>query len=454
MRVGPSGSARILSRIGVAAAVALALTPLPVFAQAPFSQGETRQVASRNDSAIADFYRARGNRPLWFAPSSRGSAADQLIALFAHADIDGLDPGKYRTQSLVKAVRAARGGSPRAGSPRAIAKADSLLSAAFVAYVRDLRSSGSSGTIFIDRELRPAVPQARETLVAAAAAPSLNAYLSAMGWMHPVYGQIRRAFANQGAYFDRGQSTQMVRINLERARALPVDFGQRYIVVDAAAARLYMYENGRVHDTMKVVVGKATNATPMMAALMRHAIVNPYWNVPPDLAAERIAPSVLSGGMSYFKGKRYQVLSDWSDKPKVVDPTTIDWQAVKDGRTQIRVRQQPGPDNAMGKVKFEFPNPQGIYLHDTNDARLFNEAARMFSGGCVRLENAQRLAKWLYGKPLVANSSKPEQRIPLATPVPVYITYLTVGEENGRLAYRPDVYNRDSARLAELAALR
>ena len=123
----------------------------------------------------------------------------------------------------------------------------------------------------------------------------------------------------------------MVRINLERARALPVDFGQRYIVVDAAAARLYMYEDGRVHDSMKVVVGKPNDPTPMMAALMRHAIVNPYWNVPPDLAAERIAPQVLSEGMPYFKAKRYQVLSDWGDNPKVIDPTTIDWQAVKDG---------------------------------------------------------------------------------------------------------------------------
>jgi len=164
---------------------------------------------------------------------------------------------------------------------------------------------------------------------------------------------------------------------------------------------------------------------------------------------------VISDGMSYFRGKRYQVLSDWSDKPKVVNPTTIDWQAVKDGKLpDIRVRQLPGPDNAMGKVKFEFPNPQGIYLHDTNDPRLFDEAARMFSGGCVRLENAQRLAKWLYGKPLVAKSSKPEQRVPLATPVPVYITYLTVGADNGRLAYRQDVYNLDSARLVQRAALR
>jgi L,D-transpeptidase YcbB len=445
MRAGPSGPARIFSRSLVAAAIALALTPAPAGARSIFGQGESRQSVSRTENAIADFYRARDGRPLWFAPDSRGSAADQLITLLSRADIDGLDRGRYLDRSLVRTVRSARG-----GSPRDVSRADILLSRAFVAYVRDLRSSGSSGTIFIDSELKPGMPQARETLQAAAAAPSLPAYVGQMGWMHPIYGQIRLAFANQGGYFVQGGAAQLVRINLERARALPVDYGQRYIIVDAAAARLYMYEDGRVYDSMKVVVGKPTDQTPMLAALMRYAIVNPYWNVPPDLAAERIAPHVLSEGMPFLRAKRYQVLSDWSDNPTVVDPTTIDWQGVKDGRIQIRVRQLPGPDNAMGKVKFEFPNPQGIYLHDTNDPALFDEAARLFSGGCVRLEAAQRLAKWLYGKPLAAKSTTPEQKIPLATPVPVYITYLTVGAENGRLAYRQDVYNRDAARMAAL----
>jgi len=448
MRVGPPGPARILSKSGVAAAILLALAPLPAHAQLNVFRSDTaRQLSSRDDRVIADFYRAHGGRPLWFG---NGDAAGKLILLLDRAEIDGLNPRAYRSRALSRALQATR-----SGSPQAMRQADYLLSRAFVAYVRDLRSSGSSGTIFIDHVLKPAVPQASEILVAAAAAPSRESYVAQMGWMHPIYGQIRNAFANQGGYFDRGSAEQLVRINLERARALPVDYGQRYIVVDAAAARLYMYEDGRVHDSMKIVVGKATSPTPMMAALMRHAIVNPYWNVPSDLAAERIAPQVLSDGISYFTSKRYQVLSDWSDNPKVVDPATIDWQAAKDGKLpDLRVRQLPGLDNAMGKVKFEFPNPQGIYLHDTNDPRLFDEAARLFSGGCVRLENAQRLATWLYGKPLVPKSNKPEQKVPLATPVPVYITYLTVGVDNGQLAYRQDVYNLDSARLAARAALR
>ena len=443
MRAGPIGPARILFSRAILAA-ALTVSPVaaaqPAFAQ----QQQAGPMASSDQAAIDAFYRERGH-PLWFSGFGAG-AAEQLLAVLDRADLDGLDPDDYRSEGLARAVRSAWG-----GSPRAVAQADQLLSQAFVAYVRDLRSGGSTGTIFIDRELRPPVPQAREILEGAAAAPSLEAYLTEMGWMHPVYGQIRQAFTNDRLEFDHGRLAQLVRINLERARALPVDRGQRYILVDAAAARLYMYEGGRVHDSMKIVVGKPKSPTPMMAALMRHAIVNPYWNVPPDLTAERIAPGVVKDGISYFKSKRYQVLSDWGVNPTVVDPTTIDWQAVKDGKMpDIRVRQLPGPDNAMGKVKFEFPNPQGIYLHDTNDPRLFDDAARLFSGGCVRLEDAQRLATWLYGKPLIAQSSAPEQKIPLAQPVPVYITYLTVAAEDGRLAYRQDVYNRDAARLAAL----
>ena len=290
MRVGPPGPARILSRSALAAALVLALLPAPALAQAPFFHSYAAQeLSNQDDSAIADFYRARDGRPLWLARSLVEGPASQLLAMLDRADLDGLDPDKYRSLSLKRALSDAEG-----GSPRAIAQADFELSRAFTAYVRDLRSSGSSGTVFIDQELKPAVPDVRKLLEAAAAAPSLGGYLTNMSWMHPIYSQIRRAYANDQLDFGRDQLDQMVRINLERARALPVDFGQRYIVVDAAAARLYMYEHGRIQDTMKIVVGKPSSPTPMMAALMRHAILNPYWNVPSDLAAERIAPSAIS----------------------------------------------------------------------------------------------------------------------------------------------------------------
>jgi L,D-transpeptidase YcbB len=238
---------------------------------------------------------------------------------------------------------------------------------------------------------------------------------------------------------------RLLQLNLERARALPV--GERHVVVDAAAQRLYLYENGNVKDTMKVIVGKPSEQTPMIAGLIRYAVLNPYWNVPPDLVKSRVAPHVLKKGMSYLKTMGYEVLSDWTEDAHAIDPREIDWKAVAAGQMNIRVRQKPGPHNGMGKMKFMFPNNMGIWLHDTPDKDLFGESDRMFSAGCVRVEDAPRLARWLFGKPLSPQSSKPEQHVALAQPVPVYITYLTAAPSDRGIAIRNDVYKRDRDRL-------
>jgi murein L,D-transpeptidase YcbB/YkuD len=241
---------------------------------------------------------------------------------------------------------------------------------------------------------------------------------------------------------------RLIELNLERARAVPVGLGDRHVVVDAAAARLYLYEDGQVKDTMKVIVGKPNEPTPMIAGLIRYAVLNPYWNVPADLVKSRVAPHVLKQGTGYLKTMGYEVLSDWSDNARPLDPKTIDWKSVAAGRTLIRVRQQPGPHNAMGRMKFMFPNDMGIWLHDTPDKDLFGESARMFSAGCVRVEDAPRLARWLFGKPLKAGSPAPEQHVALAKPVPVYITYLTAAPSDRGIAIRNDIYKRDRERLA------
>ncbi len=237
-----------------------------------------------------------------------------------------------------------------------------------------------------------------------------------------------------------------LRLNLQRVRALPAGRG-RYVLVDAAAQRLSMYENGRVHDTMRVIVGRASEPTPMLAALIRFAVLNPYWNVPPDLVAAKIAPAVLKGGVRHLKTARYEVLSDWSDNARVVDPKKVNWRAVAAGRIELPVRQLPGRGNSMGAMKFMFPNDFGVYLHDTPEKKLFGQADRRQSAGCVRLEDAPRLAKWLFGTPPAAKSGKPEQEVPLPTPVPVYITYLTAAPAPDGVVFRKDIYGRDKAAM-------
>ncbi|HVM22947.1 MAG TPA: L,D-transpeptidase family protein, partial [Sphingomicrobium sp.] len=238
---------------------------------------------------------------------------------------------------------------------------------------------------------------------------------------------------------------QLIIINMERAKRLPAPEEQRkYAIVDSGGARLSMWENGRKVDEMKVVVGKADTATPMMAAYIKYASVNPYWNVPPELVRGLIAPRVVAQGISYLTDREYQVLSDYSDDARPVDPRTIDWRAVVDGREEVRLRRLPSPANSMGNMKFMLPNYFGIYLHDTPEKGHFAKNDLWISNGCVRVEDYRRFARWLFGGYVPSGSNpKVEEDVNLPQPVPVYMTYLTVQPTADGVRFITDHYGRD-----------
>lgn len=198
----------------------------------------------------------------------------------------------------------------------------------------------------------------------------------------------------------------------------------RYVLVDAASARLYMMENGRVRDSMKVIVGKPETPTPALSSVIHYATVNPYWHVTPDMAKTLIAPRVLAEGDAYLTGRGYEVVTGWGRDAKVLPPESVDWKAVAAGKAEVYVRQRPGPANSLGHFKFDLPDGDGIYLHDTPKKELFAQDQRNLSHGCVRLEDAERLARWLLGSEPRVASSTPEQHILLPQSVPVTISYL------------------------------
>ncbi|MEO8547622.1 MAG: L,D-transpeptidase family protein [Sphingomicrobium sp.] len=246
-----------------------------------------------------------------------------------------------------------------------------------------------------------------------------------------------------------GHYEHLIIVNLERARRLPpADRFRRYILIDAGAARLFMYDNGRVVDSMKIGVGTAATPTPMMAAQLRYVSLNPYWNVPPELAQTLIAPHVLKEGLSYLTYRHYEVLSDWSDDATPIELASVDWQAVADGKKVIRLRRGPSPGNSMGDMKFMLPNDFGIYLHDYPDKSLFAKDDRWISNGCVRLEDAHRLARWLLGEDPQPRTGQPEEEVDLPQPVPVFMTYFTVAPTGDSVVFRPDPYKRDPGVLA------
>ena len=376
--------------------------------------------------------------PQWVTSDQR--AAIHLIALLQTAELDGLDPERFNVKPLLRALSEASD-----GNFKAVDRANAAFNRALVVYVSALRTAPSPEWSIVDRAAVPSTPSASALLAQAAAAPSLERWVDTMPFMHHNYAELRRALAIAKERGDE-RTSGLLRINLARTRLLPA--GGRYVLVNTAEQRLYMYENGRPVDAMRVVVGKPANPTPMMAATIKFTALNPYWNVPADLAAERIAPYVVKQGLGYLAAQGYVVLSDWGDRATQVDPSTIDWQGVAEGRVQVRIRQEPGPHNAMGQMKFMFPNPQGVYLHDTPDKKLLTEAARLFSGGCVRLEDAPRLATWLYGEPLDPRSAGTEEPVSLPKPVPVYLGYLTAVPSGSEVVFYDDIYGKDRSELA------
>ncbi|PLK27845.1 L,D-transpeptidase family protein [Novosphingobium sp. TH158] len=417
----------------------MAVPPMaPLRAAQPAEAWDTslhREIGDRAPKDLRGFYAARGNRPLWITFAGRPSAAAlRFVAILRDAGLDGLDADKFKPEKLEKQLAKAPGASVKDR-----AKAELALSSAYVRYVQAVREAPRSDMTYETQALAPVVPTPAAALSALAAAPSLENYVRDMGWMTPFYAPLRSALAARR--LSPAQADSAI-LNLARLRALPPIPSGQWVLIDAASARLWMFEGPRVAGTMKVVVGTRQTQTPEMAGFLRYAIVNPYWNMPDSLLPSRITEKVLANGPGYLATHRYQVLNGWEEDAEVVDPTQVDWEAVAAGQATVRARQLPGAGNFMGSVKFMFPNPQGIYLHDTPERNLLAKPARQYSNGCVRLEDAQRFGKWLMGKPL-PRSRKPETRVELPVIVPIYITYLTAQPEKGRVAFHADVYGRD-----------
>ena len=386
-------------------------------------------------SQSGQFHAERRGRVFWFASDN---AAGALLALIEQASLDDLDASLYPIATLRRLAENARSGS--AQDRRA---AEAAFSAVFVRYAADVARERNVGTLYVDPAARPRPVSAARILQIAAAAPSLADYVQQMRWMHPYYPALRGALADEIEGANQPSRVRLLALNRDRARVLPRGTSD-YILVNSAAARLDFYDDGELKDTMRVVVGEAAQQTPMMAGMVRYAILNPYWHVPPDLAQSRLAPRVLSEGLIYLRKKGYEVVSDWSRTATVIAAESIDWKAVAAGKVEVKVRQRPGPLNGMGEVKFMFPNDLGIYLHDTPGKALFQKSERTFSAGCVRLEDAEGLKQLILGDTPLAASTQPEQYVPLSRPVPVFLAYFTAFPLNGKIVERPDVYKRDT----------
>jgi murein L,D-transpeptidase YcbB/YkuD len=243
--------------------------------------------------------------------------------------------------------------------------------------------------------------------------------------------------------------------NLERMKMLPGDFGERFIIVNIPAFYLEYYERGRMQTRMNVVVGDIENYTPVMQDTMSYIVFNPSWNVPVKIATKEIIPEAQTDP-GYFDKNNYSVLKGSYTSKDTIDPKTVSWQDFPEENFPFSIVQKPGPDNALGRVKFVFPNKLDIYLHDTPSNQAFRLERRDLSHGCIRLEKPLELAGILLAGQMDQEEideiikSEETKAVKLDKKVVVHLLYQTAWIDNeGRLQLRDDIYELDKLAIQQ-----
>lgn len=250
---------------------------------------------------------------------------------------------------------------------------------------------------------------------------------------------------------------ETIRINLERVRWVTHDLPQQYLIVNIAAFWLVMVRDGSIDHQARVVVGKPYTKTPIFRDRMRYIDFNPTWTVPRSIIKNEIIPKLKKD--SLYLQRNNMVLLD--SKGNEVPESSLDIPNLSAGKFPYLVRQQPGPDNALGVVKFMFPNEYDIYLHDTPSKSLFSKASRAYSHGCIRVEKPLDLAvKLLQGTEWTREridrtiQTRETTRVPLPEPLDILIMYWTCGlDRNRKVFFAPDIYDRDNEVLRQLDQL-
>lgn len=467
-----------------------------------------REAQDSEAVALARFYEGRANQAVWFDERARPTrSAAELVELLASAHVHGLDPETYRTAAVDARSHADEQALPPDERAERVAARDVALSQAFLVYGAHL-----SGGRLDPREMRNwyAADQPADLIAAldrAAVTGEVSRELAALAPGAAAYAQLRAALAEyrkleeQGGWpelpgeqvlklGDQGVAVAMLRnrlsvtgeapaadgatavfdeqlgqavrafqerhgleatgkvdagtrkalnvpvserirtleLNLERWRWLPHSLGERYLTVNVPAFELDAIEHDASVLRMRVVVGRTVSQTPVLSDTMTHIVVNPSWHVPDGIARKELLPK----GADYLARNNYEVQYD--------------------ERGQVRIRQRPGSNNALGQVKFMFPNHHNIYLHDTPAENLFARIERDFSHGCIRVEQPLVLAEYVlrgdaeWTAPRLASAVESGSTVDVKLPeqLPVHILYWTAWvDEGGRVQFRDDLYGKD-----------
>jgi murein L,D-transpeptidase YcbB/YkuD len=408
--------------------------------------------------AIArDFYEARDYAPAWVDGIETTPQWKDLVQQLKYSEAHGLDPDSYRVREFERL----REGSQTTFQgtqfpPDVVPSLDMGMTYAYLRYAADLLGwTRNPRDVHRNWLTAPKSEDLAARLTGALSANRIRDSLEELAPTHPQYKGLQAALARD-ARAPSGRAGQL-RMNLERWRWAPRDLGERYILINVPAYLMQVHEDDRPVMAMRVIVGDPEHQTPLFSDEMTYVVFSPYWNIPSEILRDETLPRVASDP-EYLRRNNIEVVD--AGGGVVLDESAvqaIDWS--DEGATRgLRFRQAPGPENALGLVKFIFPNHFSVYLHDTPDDRLFFEDLRALSHGCIRVERPVDLAQyvlrdqsqWTEVRIRRAMSQQREQIARLKEPLPVHIGYWTawVESDGQTVTYTDDPYGIDGKHAA------
>jgi murein L,D-transpeptidase YcbB/YkuD len=391
------------------------------------------------------FYASRNNLPAWIDGDKASPRLAALLDALKHSEDHGLDPARYGVDRFQQIVAQAHENNNKYDTAR-IPEIDAHLTYAYLQYAADLLGwSGDPKTIHTNWVRATNNADLAQELTTAVSSNRVRDTLESLAPTHPQYTGLKAALVrerqNPTGHLDQ------IRMNLMRWRWLPRELGDRYVFVNVPAYRMQVMEGAKPVLAMRVIVGDPMHQTPLFSDEMTTIVFSPTWNVPESIIRKEMLPKLVDDP-GYFQRQDIQVVGTSGE---VIDAEAVDWfdeSAVR----RLHFRQEPGPKNALGLVKFQFPNPFDVYMHDTPQDALFEKEQRALSHGCIRLENPVALAEyvlrdnpeWTMEEISAAMNAGHERAVPLKEHLPVHIGYFTAWvNPDGSVMYTDDPYQLD-----------
>jgi murein L,D-transpeptidase YcbB/YkuD len=413
---------------------------------------------------VREFYSRRQNVPAWLDQGESTSAVHIVRTAREH----GLDPADYGEQNIVKLLelKASEDGFGKDSPERArrVAELDVRITTALLSLGRDVALGHTPPKAIDSRWKARRTPPDFVGTLASSMTGDMNAWLNIIRPQHPQYAALQKALVDlraQQAPTQQGQRVppdpdierhlMQLAVNLDRWRWMPDDFGARHVIVNIPSYHLLARDNGQPVLEMRVVVGKPESKTPVFSDSMTTVVFSPYWNIPDSIVEGETAPAAARDP-GFLARNNMEILRVSNSGAVAVDPSTVDWDDPEELK-QLAFRQKPGAKNALGHVKFLFPNPYDVYLHDTPADQLFARPGRAFSHGCVRVEEPEALAKWVLKdspewdgpKIIEAMHAGVEKHVKLKQAIAVHIVYFTAwADDAGAVRFDPDIYGYDA----------